>query len=85
MLLLKAHCESCNKALSASNAEAKICSFECTFCIKCSDGKLGGLCTNCGGELVIPVGTFVREVSSAHKLNCITNQSLGMLLNRCHC
>ncbi|MDN4502409.1 DUF1272 domain-containing protein [Alteromonadaceae bacterium BrNp21-10] len=69
MLLLKAHCESCNKALSASNAEAKICSFECTFCIECSDGKLGGLCPNCGGELVN------RPTRGAHLLEKYPAQS----------
>jgi hypothetical protein len=29
-----------------------ICSFECTFCRECAEGRLGGRCPNCGGELV---------------------------------
>jgi hypothetical protein len=29
-----------------------ICSFECTFCRTCAEGRLGGVCPNCGGELV---------------------------------
>jgi hypothetical protein len=29
-----------------------ICSFECTFCRACAEGRLGGRCPNCGGELV---------------------------------
>jgi hypothetical protein len=29
-----------------------ICTFECTFCRSCATGKLGGVCPNCGGNLV---------------------------------
>jgi len=29
-----------------------ICSFECTFCRACAEDKLGGICPNCGGNLV---------------------------------
>jgi len=43
-------CERCGTALAANSAEARICSFECTFCSSCSDAL--GACPNCGGELV---------------------------------
>ncbi|MDH5444822.1 MAG: DUF1272 domain-containing protein [Gammaproteobacteria bacterium] len=52
MLLLKPNCECCNKDLPPETTEAKICSFECTFCISCADAVLHGVCPNCGGELV---------------------------------
>jgi hypothetical protein len=29
-----------------------ICTFECTFCADCVADVLGGICPNCGGELV---------------------------------
>ena len=52
MLELRPNCECCNKDLPAESAEARICSFECTFCVACAEGVLGGKCPNCGGELV---------------------------------
>ena len=52
MLDMRPHCESCGAALPQWARDARICSFECTFCAACSDGKLGGRCPNCGGELL---------------------------------
>jgi hypothetical protein len=49
-LELRPACERCGTAL-APDGEARICSFECTFCGPCSD-ELDGVCPNCGGELV---------------------------------
>ncbi len=44
--------ECCDRDLPADSLEARICSFECTFCAACAKGLLAGLCPNCGGELV---------------------------------
>lgn len=52
MLQLRPNCECCNKDLPADSRDARICSFECTFCAGCSDQVLAGRCPNCGGELV---------------------------------
>jgi hypothetical protein len=52
MLQLRPNCECCDKDLPPDSTEARICSFECTFCAPCTDGLLGGKCPNCGGELV---------------------------------
>ena len=52
MLKLKPNCECCNKDLSPENSDARICSFECTFCASCSESVLNEICPNCGGELV---------------------------------
>ena len=52
MLELRPNCECCDKDLPPESVEAKICSFECTFCVSCSENVLGGFCPNCGGELV---------------------------------
>ncbi|HUN94456.1 MAG TPA: DUF1272 domain-containing protein [Burkholderiaceae bacterium] len=52
MLQLRPSCECCDKDLPPDSAEARICSFECTFCVACAETKLGGACPNCGGELV---------------------------------
>jgi hypothetical protein len=52
MLELRPSCECCDRDLAADSPEARICSYECTFCADCADRKLGGKCPNCGGELV---------------------------------
>src|SRR5258705_105934 len=52
MLELGPTCEHCNKALPADSLEARICTYECTFCVTCVDSVLGNVCPNCGGGFV---------------------------------
>ena len=52
MLQLRPNCECCDRDLPPESADARICSFECTFCVDCVTTKLRGVCPNCGGELV---------------------------------
>ncbi len=52
MLELRPNCECCDRDLPPSSTEARICTFECTFCAQCAEQVLGGLCPNCGGNLV---------------------------------
>lgn len=52
MLQLRPGCECCDRDLPPDSQDAFICSFECTFCASCAQARLGGLCPNCGGELV---------------------------------
>ena len=52
MLELRPSCECCDRALPPSSIEARICSFECTFCVMCAERVLANICPNCGGELV---------------------------------
>jgi uncharacterized protein len=49
-LEMRESCERCGASLAAE-AEAFICSYECTFCPSCS-AALEGVCPNCGGDLV---------------------------------
>jgi hypothetical protein len=49
MLELRPTCENCNRPLPPDSIEARICSFECTFCATCVSGPLGNVCPNCGG------------------------------------
>ena len=51
MLELRPTCENCNKALPPNSAEARICTYECTFCAACVE-KLENVCPNCGGGFV---------------------------------
>ncbi|MCG8907631.1 MULTISPECIES: DUF1272 domain-containing protein [Pseudomonas] len=52
MLELRPGCECCDRDLPGDSADARICSFECTFCSDCAEQVLHGKCPNCGGELV---------------------------------
>ncbi|HXS78782.1 MAG TPA: DUF1272 domain-containing protein [Gammaproteobacteria bacterium] len=49
MLELRPTCENCNKALPPDSADARICSYECTFCVTCVETILDNVCPNCGG------------------------------------
>ncbi len=49
-LEMRTSCERCGNDL-APDGEARICSFECTFCVACADA-MEHVCPNCGGELV---------------------------------
>jgi hypothetical protein len=49
MLELRPSCEHCNKALPPASLEARICSYECTFCAACVEEVLGNVCPNCAG------------------------------------
>lgn len=50
MLKLKPNCERCKAALPPDSKEARICSYECTFCAPCVENVLHGVCPNCGGN-----------------------------------
>src|SRR5579864_602884 len=47
MLELRPNCERCDRDLPPA-ADARICSYECTFCPECAKA-LGNVCPNCGG------------------------------------
>ena len=49
MLELRPTCENCNGPLPPASLEARICSFECTFCATCVEEVLSNVCPNCGG------------------------------------
>jgi hypothetical protein len=52
MLELRPNCECCDKDLPPESTEARICTYECTFCSDCVASVLSGICPNCGGEFV---------------------------------
>lgn len=49
MLQLRPNCEACDKDLPPHAMDARICSYECTFCADCVDTVLLNVCPNCGG------------------------------------
>jgi hypothetical protein len=48
-LSLRPNCEYCDKDLPPDSLEARICTYECTFCAECVDNHLSNVCPNCGG------------------------------------
>ena len=50
MLELRPNCECCDIDLPPESPDARICTFECTFCARCADEVLLGVCPNCGGN-----------------------------------
>jgi hypothetical protein len=52
MLILKPNCEMCDKDLPAEATDARICSYECTFCAACVEQVLHNVCPNCAGGFV---------------------------------
>ncbi|MEO1194021.1 MAG: DUF1272 domain-containing protein [Pseudomonadota bacterium] len=72
MLILKPNCECCDRDLPPEAPDARICSFECTFCDDCAETVLKGRCPNCGGELVRrpirPVDKLARFPASSDRV-----------------
>ena len=52
MLELRPNCEYCDKDLQPDAADARICTYECTFCADCVDQVLHNVCPNCGAGFV---------------------------------
>ena len=51
MLELRPNCECCDVDLPP-DADARICTYECTFCADCVERVLFNVCPNCGGAFV---------------------------------
>jgi uncharacterized protein len=72
MLQLRPNCECCDADLPADSLDARICSFECTFCARCAQQVLGGKCPNCGGELAVrprrPAEKLMQYPASAERI-----------------
>ncbi|HYI74851.1 MAG TPA: DUF1272 domain-containing protein [Gaiellaceae bacterium] len=49
MLELRPNCELCDKDLPPDAEDARICTYECTFCAACVETVLHDVCPNCGG------------------------------------
>lgn len=60
MLDLRPICENCAKLLPPHATDARICTFECTFCADCVETVLLNVCPNCGG------GFVPRPIRPAH-------------------
>lgn len=49
MLELRPNCELCDVDLPPSSGDARICTYECTYCSHCVATILQNVCPGCGG------------------------------------
>jgi len=72
MLELRPNCECCDRDLPPDATNARICSYECTFCATCAETILGSICPNCTGDLVQrpirPAKMLLRHAASATRV-----------------
>jgi hypothetical protein len=72
MLELRPNCECCDRDLAPDSDQARICTFECTFCADCTDRLLQCTCPNCGGELLArprrPAGKLANNPASTQRV-----------------
>jgi hypothetical protein len=72
MLALRPNCEACDRDLPPDSAEARICTFECTFCADCVETRLSGVCPNCGGNFaarpIRPAALLVKYPASTERV-----------------
>ena len=72
MLQIRPSCECCDRDLPNESKDARICTFECTFCNTCAEERLGNICPNCQGELVRrpirPTAALMRNPASTERI-----------------
>jgi uncharacterized protein len=73
VLEIRPNCEWCDRDLPVDAADARICTFECTFCANCVDGPLAGRCPNCGGNFeprpIRPANLLTKHPASTVRVN----------------
>ena len=66
MLELRPNCELCDADLPPDAANARICSYECTYCAHCVETVLHNVCPTCGGGFaprpIRPMTAFRTEL-----------------------
>ena len=72
VLELRPNCECCDRDLPPDSPDARICTFECTFCAACADGVLDSICPNCGGNFTVrpirPAAMLARYPASTRRV-----------------
>ena len=73
MLELRPGCECCDKDLPPDSTEARICTYECTFCADCAERVLEGVCPNCGGNFaprpIRPAAKLLKHPASTVRVH----------------
>ena len=76
MLELRPNCEHCDRDLPPDSPDARICTYECTFCAICVDEVLHGVCPNCGGNFqprpIRPAAMLAKDPASVVRVRSST-------------
>jgi len=64
MLELRPNCECCDRDLPPESPDARICTFESTFCVSCVETRFSGVCPDCGGDFS---ARPIRPASALHR------------------
>jgi hypothetical protein len=80
-LELRPNCEFCDRDLPPASPDARICTYECTFCADCVETRLFNVCPNCGGGFaprpIRPVHEWRPGLSLAQRPPSPTRRSLN--------
>jgi uncharacterized protein len=72
VLELRPSCECCDRDLPPDSDQARICTYECTFCADCVEQRLGGVCPNCGGNFqprpIRPARLLLKDPASTKRV-----------------
>jgi hypothetical protein len=78
---IRPNCEYCDKDLPNGAEDARICTYECTYCADCVDNILENVCPNCGGGFTPrpkrPDTAWRDGVSAKHQLPGTKRRSLN--------
>lgn len=81
MLTLKPNCECCDVDLPPTAPNARVCTFECTFCADCAETHFNNTCPNCGGNFVSrpirPAPMLAKYPASQQRVNGAHAQCVG--------
>lgn len=73
MLQLRPSCECCDRNLPPHSPDARICTYECTFCADCVERVLKGVCPNCGGNFaprpIRPAAKLLKHPASTVRVH----------------
>lgn len=95
MLELRPNCKWRDRGLPPDSAEARICTYECTYCSDCAENVLANVCATCGGNLVArpirprlsyrpskPLGLARHPASTVRKRSAWTAEEVTELTDR---
>jgi hypothetical protein len=72
VLELRPNCECCDRDLPPDSDQARICTYECTFCADCVEQRLGGVCPHCGGNFqprpIRPARLLLKDPASTTRV-----------------
>jgi hypothetical protein len=73
VLEIRPNCECCDVDLPPESMDARICTYECTWCARCVEVCLRDVCPNCGGELVRrpvrPAAALIQDPPSTRRVH----------------